>query len=78
MAMSLDRAPVDGGEEMIILCEKVLKADVQVRFFEQDHTGRVVWEGFGEFGIKNVHKQVCKQTPLFLEIGGKGDKVAIV
>lgn len=51
-------ASVAGGMEMILLCEKVAKEDIQVRFFEEKE-GQVVWEGFGDFQPAHVHKQVC-------------------
>ncbi|XP_022903000.2 embryonic polarity protein dorsal-like isoform X1 [Onthophagus taurus] len=51
--------PVDGGsKDIILLCEKVAKEDIQVRFFEEQN-GRVVWEGFGEFQPAQVHKQTA-------------------
>lgn len=51
-------ASVAGGMNMILLCEKVVKDDIQVRFFEEKN-GKVVWEGFGDFQPAHVHKQVC-------------------
>ncbi|XP_034950475.1 embryonic polarity protein dorsal isoform X1 [Chelonus insularis] len=51
-------ASVAGGMEMILLCEKVAKEDIQVRFFEE-RDGQVVWEGFGDFQPSHVHKQVA-------------------
>lgn len=42
---------------MILLCEKVAKEDIQVRFFEEDD-GQLTWEGFGDFQPTHVHKQV--------------------
>lgn len=50
-------ASVAGGMEMILLCEKVAKEDIQVRFFEEDD-GQLIWEGFGDFQPTHVHKQV--------------------
>lgn len=50
-------ASVAGGMEMILLCEKVAKEDIQVRFFEEKD-GQVAWEGFGDFQPTHVHKQV--------------------
>ncbi|XP_008556434.1 embryonic polarity protein dorsal isoform X3 [Microplitis demolitor] len=51
-------APVAGGMEMILLCEKVAKEDIQIRFFEE-RDGQFVWEGFGDFQPSHVHKQVA-------------------
>ncbi|XP_049790024.1 embryonic polarity protein dorsal-like isoform X2 [Schistocerca nitens] len=59
-------ATVAGGKEIILLCEKVAKEDIQVRFFEEQG-GQVMWEGFGEFQPTQVHKQVaiCLRTPRY-------------
>lgn len=50
-------ASVVGGMEMVLLCEKVAKDDIQVRFFEENN-GITYYEGFGEFQPNQVHKQV--------------------
>ncbi|KFB39849.1 Dorsal isoform 1-B [Anopheles sinensis] len=51
-------APVSGGKEIILLCEKVVKEDIRVRFFEKK--GNItVWQGYGEFTHTDVHKQVA-------------------
>ncbi|CAB0015508.1 unnamed protein product [Nesidiocoris tenuis] len=49
---------VVGGNEIILLCEKVAKEDISVRFFEEKD-GIVVWEGYGDFTPTQVHKQVA-------------------
>ncbi|XP_046417903.1 embryonic polarity protein dorsal-like isoform X1 [Neodiprion fabricii] len=49
---------VAGGKEIILLCEKVAKEDIKVRFFEE-RDGQVLWEGFADFQPMNVHKQVA-------------------
>lgn len=51
-------ASVAGGMHMILLCEKVVKDDIQVRFFEEKN-GKVVWEAFGDFHPAHVHKQTA-------------------
>ncbi|XP_012283784.1 proto-oncogene c-Rel isoform X2 [Orussus abietinus] len=56
--LSTCSASVAGGTEMILLCEKVAKEDIQVRFFEE-RDGQVIWEGFGDFQPTHVHKQVA-------------------
>uniref|UniRef100_A0A182NEE8 RHD domain-containing protein n=1 Tax=Anopheles dirus TaxID=7168 RepID=A0A182NEE8_9DIPT len=51
-------APVSGGKEIILLCEKVVKEDIRVKFFEKK--GNVtVWENYAEFSHTDVHKQVA-------------------
>ncbi|XP_067009588.1 proto-oncogene c-Rel isoform X2 [Anabrus simplex] len=49
---------VAGGKEIILLCEKVTKDDIQVHFVEEQN-GVVVWEGYGDFQPTHVHKQVA-------------------
>ncbi|XP_046387413.1 proto-oncogene c-Rel-like isoform X2 [Ischnura elegans] len=49
---------VAGGKEIILLCEKVAKEDIQIRFYEESD-GQLVWEGFGDFQPTHVHKQVA-------------------
>lgn len=56
--LSHSNASVAGGTKMILLCDKVMKNDVQIRFIEQKN-GEVVWEGFGDFGPDDIYKQVC-------------------
>ncbi|CAG2110442.1 unnamed protein product [Medioppia subpectinata] len=59
-------APCSGGKEVILLCDRVTKDDIQVRFF-QEHNGQVVWDAFADFGPGDVHKQVaiCFRTPRY-------------
>ncbi|XP_018326789.1 embryonic polarity protein dorsal isoform X3 [Agrilus planipennis] len=50
---------VDGGKkDIILLCEKVAKEDIQVRFYEEKEN-QVVWEGFADFQPSQVHKQTA-------------------
>ncbi|KAK0178885.1 hypothetical protein PV327_007728 [Microctonus hyperodae] len=51
-------APFTGGMEMIILCEKIAKDDIQVVFFEKQDE-RIVWEAYGEFHPTDIHKQAA-------------------
>lgn len=46
---------VDGGKDIILLCEKVVKEDIEIRFFEEK-TG---WEAKGDFQHTDVHKQTA-------------------
>ncbi|XP_033859462.1 proto-oncogene c-Rel [Acipenser ruthenus] len=52
---------VKGGEEIFLLCDKVQKDDIEVRFFTQS------WEGKGSFSQADVHRQVAIvfKTPPF-------------
>ncbi|KAG1683680.1 Embryonic polarity protein dorsal [Nymphon striatum] len=64
--LSACSAPVSGGTEIILLCDKVTKVDVsdiipddiEIRFYEMKN-GEVVWEDFGDFVPADVHKQVA-------------------
>ncbi|XP_045102713.1 transcription factor p65-like isoform X3 [Portunus trituberculatus] len=49
---------VAGGKEIILLCDKVTKEDIHVRFYEVKD-GMIEWEGFGDFQASDVHKQVA-------------------
>ncbi|XP_011173619.1 embryonic polarity protein dorsal [Solenopsis invicta] len=59
-------APVAGSMDMILLCEKVAKEDIQVRFFEEKD-GQLIWEGYGDFQPTHVHKQtaIAFRTPSY-------------
>jgi len=63
MDISETEAPVEGGKKIILLCEKVLREDVKVRFWDP-HSG---WEGWGQFSAQGVHKQfgISLVTPAF-------------
>ncbi|KAJ8940433.1 hypothetical protein NQ318_007132 [Aromia moschata] len=55
---------VDGGRrDIILLCEKVAKEDIQVRFFEENGD----WEAFADFQPSQVHKQhaIWFRTPRY-------------
>ncbi|KAK3520585.1 hypothetical protein QTP70_027502 [Hemibagrus guttatus] len=57
---------VTGGEEVYLLCDKVQKDDIQVRFYEDDETG-IIWEAFGDFSPTDVHRQfaIVFKTPKY-------------
>lgn len=47
-----------GGKEIILLCERIDKEDIEVRFFEQK-SGKIVWEIKGDFKKTDVHKETA-------------------
>ena len=47
-----------GGDEVYLLCDKVQKEDIQVRFFEMNSEGAITWEAYADFGPTDVHRQV--------------------
>ncbi|XP_072347980.1 nuclear factor NF-kappa-B p100 subunit isoform X2 [Scyliorhinus torazame] len=58
---------VTGGDEIYLLCDKVQKDDIQVRFYEDDENG---WEAYGDFGPTDVHRQfaIVFRTPRYWNI----------
>lgn len=58
---------VTGSENIILLCEKVAKEDIKIRFFEEDDNQTVIWESFGEFTPNDVHKNtaIAFKTPRY-------------
>lgn len=59
-------ASVLGNTQIILLCEKVAKEDITVRFFEEKN-GHIVWEALGDFQHTDVHKQtaITFKTPRY-------------
>ena len=56
--LSHNSASVAGGMQVILLCGKVSKDDIQIRFFEmRDNT--LFWDAYGDFSPQDVHKQVA-------------------
>ncbi|XP_059489897.1 embryonic polarity protein dorsal-like isoform X2 [Neocloeon triangulifer] len=60
---------VAGGKEMILLCEKVAKDDIEVHFTEEKD-GQRVWLEKGEFQPSDVHRQyaIPFRTPAYSNI----------
>ncbi|KAK5924556.1 hypothetical protein CgunFtcFv8_017161 [Champsocephalus gunnari] len=77
---------VSGGEEVYLLCDKVQKDDIQVRFYEEDDSG-LIWEALGDFSPTDVHRQFAivfktpkyrdqnlqKPTSVFVQLKRKSD-----
>nr|XP_020494025.1 LOW QUALITY PROTEIN: nuclear factor NF-kappa-B p105 subunit [Labrus bergylta] len=77
---------VSGGEEVYLLCDKVQKDDIQVRFYEEDDNGPT-WEALGDFSPTDVHRQFAivfktpkyrdqnlqKPTSVFVQLKRKSD-----
>lgn len=59
-------APATGGREVILLCDRIAKDDIQLRFYEE-REGKVVWETYTDISPTDVHKQVaiCFKTPKY-------------
>ncbi|XP_017063896.1 dorsal-related immunity factor Dif isoform X2 [Drosophila eugracilis] len=60
-------AQVTGGAEIIMLCEKIAKDDIEVRFYETDRDGRETWFANAEFHPTDVYKQmaIAFKTPRY-------------
>ncbi|GFQ85823.1 embryonic polarity protein dorsal [Trichonephila clavata] len=58
MKLSHYSAPVTGGTEVILLCDRVAKEDIQIWFYEEQGS-RILWESQAEFQPSDVHKQVA-------------------
>lgn len=56
-----------GGDEVFLLCDKVNKEDIKVRFYEENEQGMMSWEDMGDFGQGDVHKQcaIVFRTPAY-------------
>ncbi|KAG4075727.1 hypothetical protein HA402_003552 [Bradysia odoriphaga] len=48
-----------GDKKILILCDKVDKRDIKVRFYETGADNSVVWQDWAKFQPKDVHKQVA-------------------
>ncbi|XP_022237843.1 nuclear factor NF-kappa-B p105 subunit-like [Limulus polyphemus] len=64
-----------GNEEVFLLCEKVNKKDIKIRFYEEDSDGRLMWEDYGNFSENDVHHQVAIvfRTPAYKDCNIKED-----
>uniref|UniRef100_A0A1B0GES0 RHD domain-containing protein n=1 Tax=Glossina morsitans morsitans TaxID=37546 RepID=A0A1B0GES0_GLOMM len=51
-------ASVNGDTEHILLCEKIIKDDILIRFYEVKNE-QIIWEDFASFEMNDVHKQTA-------------------
>ncbi|XP_069754753.1 nuclear factor NF-kappa-B p105 subunit-like isoform X2 [Narcine bancroftii] len=67
--MAKTAGSVVGGDEVFLLCDKVQKDDIQVRFYQEDESGNI-WEAFGKFGSADVHRQfaIVFKTPKYFDM----------
>lgn len=58
-----------GGDEVFLLCEKINKDDIQVRFYQDTEEG-ICWESFGEFTTQDIHRQfaIVFKTPPYKDL----------
>ena len=67
MDISDNMAPVDGGKKIILLCERVARDDIKVKFYDNDPANP--WEEWGDFQASDVHKQyaITIKTPRYYD-----------
>ncbi|XP_053967178.1 nuclear factor NF-kappa-B p110 subunit [Anastrepha ludens] len=64
--LSIATGSVSGGDDLILLVEKVSKKNIKVRFYEFNDDDDLVWEAYGKFRESDVHHQyaiVCQTPP---------------
>lgn len=54
-----------GGDEVFLLCEKINRDDIVVRFYEETECGECLWEDFADFSTNDIHRQyaIVFRTP---------------
>uniref|UniRef100_A0A1A9ZN75 RHD domain-containing protein n=1 Tax=Glossina pallidipes TaxID=7398 RepID=A0A1A9ZN75_GLOPL len=59
-------AKMSGGDEIIMLCEKVPK-DIKIKFYELSKEGTIVWEDYAVFQHTDIHKHtaIAFKTPRY-------------
>ncbi|XP_075152008.1 REL proto-oncogene, NF-kB subunit dorsal isoform X3 [Haematobia irritans] len=59
-------AKASGGDTIFLLCEKLPKDDIKIRFYEEKDD-KVIWEDYGEFQQTDIHKQtaIAFKTPRY-------------
>jgi len=76
MDISETTAPAEGGKKIIILCERVARDDIKVRFYDPNGS----WESWGDFNAQDVHKQYAitfKSPSYALNEGSEGKTVLV-
>nr|XP_039251405.1 nuclear factor NF-kappa-B p100 subunit-like isoform X2 [Styela clava] len=69
--MDKTHGAASGMDEIYLLCDKVQKDDIQVRFFEEDEYGNDDgWDAYGDFSPTDVHRQfaIVFRTPRYKDV----------
>merc|ERR550517_1264391 len=76
MDISETSAPAEGGKKIIILCERVARDDIKVRFYDPMDS----WESWGDFNAQDVHKQyaITFKSPSYAMKDGTESKKVLV
>ncbi|XP_030564899.1 embryonic polarity protein dorsal isoform X2 [Drosophila novamexicana] len=58
---------LSGGDQIIMLCEKISKDDIRIRFFETNEAGVEIWEAYADFQPTDIYKQtaIVFRTPRY-------------
>jgi hypothetical protein len=74
MDISDNSASVEGGKKIIVLCERVSREDIKVKFYDPDPNSH--WEEWAEFNAADVHKQyaISLKTPRYDDLAIKEPK----
>ncbi|XP_064548565.1 dorsal-related immunity factor Dif isoform X3 [Drosophila montana] len=58
---------LSGGDQIIMLCEKISKDDIRIRFFETNEAGIEIWEAYADFQPTDIYKQtaIVFKTPRY-------------
>lgn len=59
-------AKASGGDTIFLLCEKLPKDDIKIRFYEEKGN-EIIWQDYGEFQQTDIHKQtaIAFKTPRY-------------
>ena len=55
--MSTGSGSVQGGDEVFIFTERVIKGNIKIRFFQENDEEERIWEEFAIFSENDVHHQ---------------------
>lgn len=71
--MDRTNGSASGMDEVYLLCDKVQKDDIQVRFYEEDQYGDEAWDAYGDFSPTDVHRQfaIVFRTPRYKDVNIK-------
>lgn len=59
-----------GGDEVFLLCEKINRDDIGVRFYRENEHEEVEWEEYGDFSQNDIHRQyaIVFKTPPYKDV----------
>ncbi|CAG2113041.1 unnamed protein product [Medioppia subpectinata] len=62
-------APVGGGQDIVLLCDRVVKDDIRIRFWEE-RDDCLYWEAFADFKASDIHKHfaISFRSPKYCDL----------